>query len=359
MLRSSSTRVRVGDKNTVLMGFPDVPVSNYHRINRTQLYSRQDQARRYTYGPAWQDNSCAMDSVLIILLLLDAGRVQADQISELLYKKSPAEDLSRVVMNIIRKPWGSLLRGDRIKLRDVVRNGLAGCDPQVFELASYQGADSIWNTLATSIPQCLATYGKLVRCCPKGFWSWRIRNGALRTVVYNSLSLTTDMVEFATRAPTFSAQVQLLLNPRPADNVSRHIPRCKSCKASEPAPQHQLVLLDRPPPTLALQNFTFGDDHSLAGIFDEIQLTFTAVGPDGMPTTITASYACHSVIFCLRSNHFVTLINKAARIGGANLVLYNDMARDGQLLAVSEDFKDYAGKTGYRVQLLVYVRLDK
>lgn len=85
------------------MCFPAVSADVAHNVDGTQQFSASDQNKRFDRGPRWQRSSCALDSVLLIMLMLDMGRCKADQISESLLREIQIA-VWQTVLSIIEKP---------------------------------------------------------------------------------------------------------------------------------------------------------------------------------------------------------------------------------------------------------------
>jgi hypothetical protein len=54
----------------------------WNAVDGVVVQSTQDTEQRYNIFPRWLNNSCAVDVVLFVAIMLDVGRCQIDQISK-------------------------------------------------------------------------------------------------------------------------------------------------------------------------------------------------------------------------------------------------------------------------------------
>ncbi len=358
-VRVSSIQIRTANGIQEILGFPDVPVHDAYQVDGTQQYSSLDQNNRFDHGPAWKNNSCALDSVLLVLLMLDMGRCQADQVWEGLLREQTPNQLSLTAMFIIRKPWSILTRGEITSLRNILRQGLYTYNPREYPLGAFHSATSIFDILTPCFPQVLATWAVVARCCPAGAWLWKTRSdGSIKLLRLNGLYVPLEMCPSLADATTFEQQVQLLLSPGPDNSpVANALPRCEACKHLAPASasQQQKVILDRPPFTLTFRDFSLKGGKE--GMYESIDLTFVTPSEAGKFRQIRTRYACWGCIFRVHQDHFVVVVNRAARSAGFNLVFYDGMAQGGKLQPVTETFQDFASRKSYELSVLIYVRI--
>lgn len=327
-----------------------------YKVDGTQAYSDTDQSRRFNSGPTWAQNSCALDSILVLMLLLDMGRCRVDQMSEALQQANQAQaQLASTAMAIIRKPWSVLTTKDITGLRDVVREGLHSYDRGLYPIGGLHAATSIFDLLTLYSPQCFATWAVIIRCCPASQWMWKTqRDGSVKAHRLNGLYVPVEMVSFLAEATTFAQQVQMLLSPYPAESSTAKSPSPSgACKHSAPTAQQQKVLLDRPPPTLTFRDFQGGPGKP--GMYQDVTLRFLKWSGAGFEH-MQAKYTCWGCVYCINGNHFIVVINKAARQGGSDFICYDGMARPN-VKDVKESFEDFAQK-GHIIALLIYVRIE-
>ena len=90
------------------MGFPVVSEDVAHNVDRMQQFSALDKNRRFDFGPSWEMNSFSLDSIFLVMLILDMGRCKADQISESLLREIQPRKIQiqvlQTILSIIKKP---------------------------------------------------------------------------------------------------------------------------------------------------------------------------------------------------------------------------------------------------------------
>jgi hypothetical protein len=275
-----------------IQGLPDLPIAECGKVDGIQPFSQTDQAKRLNQGPRWHNNSCAIDCALFLLLSLDAGRCQADQVSDGVLQQQ--NDAAKTILSVIRKPWSRLSPNDIDKMRDIIREELQRLDSDRYRIGDFQAVSAVLEDLAASAPQFWATWGTMVQCCPNGVWQWRLnRNGLIKKSCQMGLHMSHDLVNELQEA----ADIQHLLNPTLdlSTNTAQYARRCtRGC--SEGGPQTQRVLLDRPPPTLVLKGIERSEGF-LKGLFNDLNLEFKICTARGLQVISTRYVFWACIIF--------------------------------------------------------------
>ena len=142
----------------------------WRNVDGTVPQGVQDSQVRYTVGPKWQDDSCAIDVGIFCGIVLDAGRTQIDQISP------PARALLRVpaavLRRIVAKPWGILTTEQRTQLRDFLAEELSKASPTKFPLKKWRSANEALVYILDRLPQLSFTAVRRAQvCCDELPWS--------------------------------------------------------------------------------------------------------------------------------------------------------------------------------------------
>jgi hypothetical protein len=153
--------------------------------------------------------------------------------------------------------------------------------------------------------------------------------------------------------------VQLLLDPISdfSSVTAQYIGRCKGGSCSQTGPQTQKVLLDRPPPTLALKNGfeTTGDLGFLKGLFGDLDLRFHIMTLTGLQV-IQTRYIFWACIIFKGGNHFLVCINRAARFSGLDLILYDGIKQKGVISQIKGPLENFLKQNQYGISIPIYVR---
>jgi hypothetical protein len=227
----------------------------------------EDERTRYVKGPDWCNNSCALDSVLMVLIWLRAWRLSIDQLDyHSSVKLTNIVQLTRSILAF--GPWGSVLTEERTGLRDALRDSLYEIEPKSFPKRSFMSAIRVFETIAIGLPQLSFTMGKAHFCCdqkpgvPARFATKRV-SGLL--------------IEISEMDST----LEVALNHKYAQPLSHdfQIRRCSRQASCTQTLTKQWMILDRAPPTIAIgfnndrQKFMVNASSSL-GIFDPLTISF-------------------------------------------------------------------------------------
>ena len=207
----------------------------WHYVDGTVPRGDHDDKLRYNMGPRWFKNSCAIDSALFCAIMLDAGRIQVDQISpaQLACLGQPAGALRRIVS----KPWGVLSQTQRDGLRDVLADALTHTDPRRFPRHSPHSIDEVLKICFDRLPQLSFTGVKAHICC----------NDEL--TIKGSQSATRE-IGFYLQRPRENMSVQDVLQSMLSRRAPKHkIPCDDSGCCTGPRFSIRLIL-DRMPPIL-------------------------------------------------------------------------------------------------------------
>jgi len=190
--------------------------------------------KRYLYGPVWSQNSCAIDCLIFAGNMLDAWRVQLDQVTLSRRRELPLP--SQVMRRVSLRKWGNLSIESRGAARDTLRTALHNYDPDKFGPAPNPlPLHSVIDTLLAGLPQCSYTCARVVYCCDD-----KVRCGAA-LVPTRRLSITISSL--ATNDYVSELFQTHQSRQRPTEGCS-NVDRCTRTQMSI------LQVLDRMPPTM-------------------------------------------------------------------------------------------------------------
>jgi hypothetical protein len=135
----------------------------WHHVDGTMPQGDEDDRRRYTVGTNWHQNSCAADSVILCAIMLDAGRVQIDQISPSRRASLPVP--ADVLRQLVARPWGLLSQHQRDGLRDVLVDTLAHTNSELFPRHEFQSVNRLLDVGFDQLPQLSWTEITASVCC--------------------------------------------------------------------------------------------------------------------------------------------------------------------------------------------------
>lgn len=238
----------------VLRGFKE----DWMRVDGTLPQQEDDMVQRYLFGSVWAKNSCAVDCALFCGIMLDAGRMQVDQITTEGMSQLP--EPAQVLRKVVSREWGLLAQTKRDQMRDVLRYSLHQYDPARFPAApALLVATDVLDTCLHSLPQLSYTDIHAVRCCDNEL---RVSTGATPSRVNNLTVLT----------PPLQARLQASFDGRPVPNSRFTCTRGEDCTRSYTTLS---LVLDRMPPTLMihLPSVSLQQSHEW-GLFDDVSLTY-------------------------------------------------------------------------------------
>jgi hypothetical protein len=306
---------------------------SWREIDGTIPFSDADQARRFERGPAWEENSCALDCVLVAALMLDAGRRRVDNQLDQEAMRGLAP-IPRALLYAIRKPWSELGPESIRSLRNSLRQMLTAHDPERFPPGRFWGVYSVADALFAGLPQLHATWTFAYACCTRNPLNWQYRrdaDGALRTRVVRGLPTLTNVTVPPPPPPnpagprTLEALVSDGFSRQPlTSSEAQAMAKCGS--ASCPSPLKVPVLLDRLPPVLVLTEDNFDiEAPNPPGLFGPIQIQCVNTG---LELTQKASYQAVGYIVCQNRSHF-TLCWQQTGQGIAKAAYFQARTYDG------------------------------
>jgi hypothetical protein len=127
--------------------------------------SDEDTSTRFSLGPTWAKNSCALDCVLTAAILLNAGRLQIDQLSVVASATLPL--IPALVRRIVAKPWGKLPTVQRNTLRDLIRKEMNKINKKSFPMKDMMYLQSTMEEVFKGLPQASFTHVP-GRVCDRG-----------------------------------------------------------------------------------------------------------------------------------------------------------------------------------------------
>lgn len=298
---------------------------DWHETDGAMRRGDGEDALRMTEGPRWEANSCALDCLLMMAMLLGAGRTITDQQPPQTPLVAPALLLHRIV----KTPWGSLSLEDKTELRQILRKNLVKHE-RTLSMRGQMSLNLIFDIMFKGLPQLSFTQATRFICTQGGPPQFvRRSDGKVRTSLITSLTLggDDDTIQDYFRA----------VSPLTKDTISRRF----QCRAHESciAKQWEVVIVDRMPPRLCI--FWEREDDMRA----PSELAFKYPMSSGQSEA--ARYHLKSWVV-LRRQHF-TLHWKSSLDGG--FAHY-----DGMNPSVTHDGEDGTGDQGKQV-LVCYERI--
>lgn len=211
---------------------------DWRNIDGTIPQGEQDNANRYTKFLKWKNNSCAEDAAIFVSIMLDAGRLQIDQLSSRQVNIKPLALLTR---HLVSLPWGLLTDKDRSKAREIFVELAAKEIPQLTK-GNYKCAISILEECLHGLPQLSFTTIHASRCCD-GIYTLVEGTNPIRHTTLNPTLVDSKR--------SVCQMVNRMLNTKDLKSKKDH-PRCsRGLECDRVAVRMQLVL-DRMPPVMGV-----------------------------------------------------------------------------------------------------------
>jgi hypothetical protein len=328
-------------------GLPDIDPAHWTQVDGTMPQSAADQAGRFTRGPVWSSNSCALDCFLTAALLAEGGRCQADQVDS-----GFLQEVAHIpeVIHVIRKPWSLLDPSAIRKLRNMIRDTLAEYNKKDFPRNKPATFSKIFEALGLAMPQFCATWSVWSRCCGNGIWHAYFEDGTMRADVSVGVHSGIMGVPHAMLSGlTVQDAVQACLAPRPVAQDHGNLSSCGAEGCSDTSGEVMPVVLDRPPPMLVLGKGFETLNGYQSGMFEELEIVFSTRGST-MSNTVRVRYELWGWIKHNR-NHF-TLYATRPNGEGVDYIYYDGMEKNGVFQQL-DSLQDRL-RTGEGVSCLIY-----
>lgn len=290
---------------------------DWDRVDGTMPQGQGDTDKRYKTCVKWTGNSCAVDSAIFVGLMLDAGRVQVDQISP--HRKAQLPPVAAALRAIVATAWGNLTQAQRNSLRKILREELEQLDPDRFAVGDYCDVTEVMLYCFNELPQLSWTYIRASRCTdgalimPSGERAQR-RLGITYTRQRGNLSVAELMNAYMSWEPLTVAD-------------------CDHNGASSHAHTRGKLVLDRMPPVLYL-NFPEPvkreADASLK-MFESFEVIYTDTRGQQ-----SIEYEAIGAVFMMNSDHFI--VRWVDRDNPERIVTYNDMTGPGVVRTTGGDW---------------------
>ena len=279
-------------------------------VDGTQPEQKEDTYQRYTFGPTWRNNSCAVDCTLFCAIALDAGRIQLDQVTSATF--SELEEPARVLRKIVCRYWGLISQDTRDQMRDVLRQALNSVNPEAFPVApAVLPIAEVLNCCFQGLPQLSFTAINSIRC---GSGECQV-SSRHRPDRYVSIFLST---------PTVRAGVQSFFGEEVCQRAPRGHGSCRNTHIQ------QKIILDRLPPTLIIHLPETGTVHACKRWlpFEDIEVTWRR--PRGRSTTLYHTTGAVFTVGRKAATHFVVVW----RVNDS-FYLYDGMVNNGEVRNIS------------------------
>jgi hypothetical protein len=365
----------LGQEILVLPSMPMQGEQAYWRVVEDHDYGELDTENRYLRGPKWNNYSCALDTMMVVALLLDAGRCRADQVWAGFFEEKDAakKRCARLFRDVMQKPWGLLEQEDIDALRDAIMHQLDDdyADLHLEPRGEENSPHSILETIGRGMPQLWHTWARQVRCCERGRWHWTLNKGKIHYhqllgLPEATLAQLRDILSVKEQRMTVEQAVQHIIDvqkgPRSGDDWEG-FQECGTCGGTSWLSRR--VILDRPPPTLVLNGFTaetragrikLGD---LPGMFDDLNLSFPVYDDKDVMREESATYRLWACVLYGTGRHYLVCMNAGARNDESNCTVYDGIDFQGSVLSGPRSIQAYVEGSGLKVTIPIYVRINK
>ncbi|KAJ5733548.1 hypothetical protein N7493_002334 [Penicillium malachiteum] len=153
----------IHDLETVQIGTHSA--HSHLRLNPRTLNLDTHSTHLYPYrgrGPVWSSNSCSVDCVIVLGMLLDVGCTNLDRESSRWKKLT---DLEKAFIEITNVNWDALTSYQSIQMRDLFRRKLCAELPTM-DMVSPQPAWAIWSECTKNIEQFYFHFADFYQSCP-------------------------------------------------------------------------------------------------------------------------------------------------------------------------------------------------
>ena len=312
--------------------------NKWTQIDGTVPWSAADEAGRYFRGPSWRNNSCAVDCIIVIALLLNAGRCAADQCLQE-YSRTLTEP-TRILLYIISKPWKKLTKKTINALRDIVIKALHSYNSAQFPLKGMKGITDTFYALLAGLPQLSYTVARIYKCRDSiaKIYCQISPQGTTRYTTRSNVSMSSAMMD------TLGVQwgegsehtVEYLLNRMFHDRelsggLPPGIPECE--REDCPGTVQRDVVLDRLPPVLVLSE----DWHHswMTERFSNLQVRYSTLQYKESITEVDAKYEPLGCVLNV-GEHFVlnwALDNSSSK---PSFIHYDGMSKQGKFFPIPD-----------------------
>lgn len=317
-------------QNGVLVNCLRPLTRSWHLVDGTIPWSEKDEAARLLKGPTWHRNSCAIDSVAIVALLLNGGRCQVDQMTQSDYQKLPQP--ARLMLRIIRLPWASLSTTQMNRLRDLLCHSLTELDSTLFTTNGMMGIYDVAAKLLAGLPQLHLTTTTMYSCSGHDVEPLfkvvkdKTCHRATRLGLTCDMSLVSLILERLTGKNTLQNIINGIMGSLPVNDIEESRlgmcphPRCRGRVK-------QTMVLDHLPPVLMLAE-GWGTTPVFSDQFQPVIVTYR--GLDGIQTVE------YEPLGCVVANglHFWVQWNLCNADGSNRAIRYDGMADDGRFTEI-------------------------
>jgi hypothetical protein len=282
---------------------------DWNKIDGTVPQGQEDNLTRYTTFLKWKNNSCAEDVAIFVSLMLDAGRIQIDQLSAT--EVSNVKPLALLMRHIVALPWGLIDQESREKSRHIFVELLQAEVPSC-KAGAYKCILSVLEECLMGLPQLSFTTIHGSKCCDN---QYMIKEG-MRSVRHTTLNPSLE-----NSSESVQQMLDYIFNAKdlPTNTTDSKCSRGQECTK---AASRMTLVVDRMPPVMAV---LFGRD--IKGkegkdrkVFEKMEIQYH--------TTKGARTVCYKPIGCV---FYISKIHYTARWVGrgrneGRIVHYDDMA---------------------------------
>ncbi len=282
---------------------------DWNKIDGTVPQDQEDNLRRYTTFLKWKNNSCAEDVAIFVSLMLDAGRVQIDQLSAT--EVSNIKPLALLMRHIVALPWGLIGQESQEKSRHIFVELLQAEVPNC-KAGAYKCILSVLEECLMGLPQLSFTTIHGSKCCDN---QYMIKEG-MRSVRHTTLNPSLE-----NSRESVQQMLNHIFNAKDLPTTTTDYKCSRGHKCTKAATKMTLVV-DRMPPVMAV---LFGTDIKrkegrFRKVFEEMEIQH-----DTTKGIRTVRYKPIGCVFYISKFHYTARwVGRGLNEG--KIVHYDDMA---------------------------------
>lgn len=140
------------------------PAHSHLRLNPQTLKFSSNSTALFPYrgrGPIWSENSCSVDCVIVLGMLLDIGCTNIDRES---WRYMEITDLEKAYIEITNVNWDALTYDQNCAMRDLFRRKLCATVPSI-QMGEPAPAWAIWSECTRNMAQFWFRYSTFFKSC--------------------------------------------------------------------------------------------------------------------------------------------------------------------------------------------------
>lgn len=257
------------------------------RLEATVCIDQEDEAARMKISPRPTGSACAVDSAMVLVNVLQVGRIQCDMIPLQRLLSLPVVALA--TRYITSQPWTQLTQPAIDELRDILLRSICDVVLTRHTTEEYLPFGAVLSSMLQDLPQVSWKEIRGLVCC-----------GNVRAVSTQVHTMSCIVIEWKPGFTRLEQQVARYFNAQKRPGPEDHCRAVEPCQ--NPVKRWIHVVLNTLPPRLVVQLWStkIGAVESRAqNILDDLNVVYRAI------TKIRAcKYRVIAVVYYLRANHF-------------------------------------------------------